>query len=223
MDENDVGAGAGIRDRRGFEGDAAVVPALSHRAAEVLAAGVFVLVLGVVSISQDLILTPQGGAHSYLVTWLRDVAGASVFEHSAGSQLPFWDGVNIYNLSQRERSPALVDGTPYQPDFLIILRATQIAFIGLIGLLVLYAMRLEALVPVEVSLLIIAMLMLSSDDQPHALRQSDVALLPADGGMAEGRNDKAASAAVLILQLHRLHWHLARSGSPQLYRIHARP
>ncbi len=161
MDENDVGAGAAF----GIAAALKVTPLLFLPYLIVrrrfLAAAVFVLVLGAVSISQDLILTPQGGAHSYLVTWLRDVAGASVFEHSAGSQLPFWDGVNIYNLSLRGALARLVDGTPYQPDFLIILRATQIAFIGLIGLLVLYAMRLEALVPVEVSLLIIAMLMLS--------------------------------------------------------------
>ena len=37
----------------------------------------------------------------------------------------------------------------------------QIAFIGLIGILILYSMRSKALIPVEVCLLIIAMLMLS--------------------------------------------------------------
>jgi hypothetical protein len=126
-----------------------------------IAASVFIFVLLAVSFSQDLVLTAHGITHSYFVTWLREVAAPGLFEHSADTKLAFWDGANIYNLSLRGTLARLVDGTSYQPSFLMILRTTQIVFVGLIALLVMAAMRFEAMIPIEASLLVIAMLMLS--------------------------------------------------------------
>ena len=82
-----------------------------------------------VSFSPDLLFTPQGGAHGYLVTWIRQVAAPSLFEHPAETKLAFWDGANIYNLSLRGTLARLLDGTPYQAHFVLILRATQLALV----------------------------------------------------------------------------------------------
>ncbi|MDR3468100.1 MAG: glycosyltransferase family 87 protein [Xanthobacteraceae bacterium] len=126
-----------------------------------VAAGVFVVVLGVASVLPDLFFTPAGAAHGYLGAWLRDIGAASVLEHGATVKLAFWDGVNIHNLSLRGALARAVDGTPWQAHFLVLLRATQVVFVALIAVLILASLRLKALVPVDACLLVIAMLMLS--------------------------------------------------------------
>ncbi len=126
-----------------------------------VAAGIFVAVLIAVSFLQDMFLTPQSSAHGYFVTWINDIAAPGIFEKGSTARLPFWDGANIYNLSLRGALARAIYLTDYQPYFLQILRGTQIAFIALIGILILFSMRTKALIPVEVCLLIIAMLMLS--------------------------------------------------------------
>jgi len=126
-----------------------------------IAAGIFALVLVAFSFMQDAFLAPQGSSHGYFMTWINDIAAPGIFEKGSTAKLPFWDGVNIYNLSLRGALARAVYLTDYQQYFLEILRGTQIVFIGLIGILILYSTRSNALVPVEVCLLIIAMLMLS--------------------------------------------------------------
>jgi hypothetical protein len=126
-----------------------------------VAALVFVVVLAVVSVLPDLFFTPTGAAHGYLGAWLNDIGAASLLEHGKAVKLPFWDGVNIYNLSLRGALARMVDGTTWQPHFLLLLRITQVVFVGLIGVLILVSLRLRALIPVDACLLIIAMLMLS--------------------------------------------------------------
>jgi hypothetical protein len=124
------------------------------------AAGVFVVVLAAVSFLPDVFFTPQGAAHGYFVTWLREVAAPGLFENAAGSKLAFWDGANPFNLSLRGVTALAIDQTAYQADFAVILRVVQIAFVAVVGGLFLKAIGWE-LIPVEGSLLIIAMLMLS--------------------------------------------------------------
>jgi hypothetical protein len=126
-----------------------------------VAAGVFVVALGVLSILPDLFFTPAGAPHGYLVAWLHDIGAASLLERGATVKLPFWDGPNPYNLSLRGALARMVDGTPWQAHFFVLLRATQLVFAGLIGILILISLRLKALIPVDACLLIIAMLMLS--------------------------------------------------------------
>lgn len=125
-----------------------------------LAAGVFVAVLAVVSFLPDVFFTPQGASHGYFVTWMREVAAPGLFENAAGTKLAFWDGANPFNLSLRGVVAMVVDQTAYQAHFAVILRIVQIAFVVVVGALFLMAIGWE-LVPVEGSLLIIAMLMLS--------------------------------------------------------------
>ena len=126
-----------------------------------VAAGIFIVVLIATSFVQDAFLTPQGAPHGYFVTWINDIALAGVLEKGATSPTPFWEGPNIYNLSLRGTIARAVYQTDYQHNFLTILRETQIAFIALIGILILFSLRSKALVPVDVCLLITAMLMLS--------------------------------------------------------------
>jgi len=126
-----------------------------------VAAAAFVVALCVVSVLPDLFFTPAGAAHGYLGAWLHDIGAASLLERGATVKLAFWDGANPYNLSLRGAVARAVDGTPWQENFLVLLRATQVIFIALIAVLILAALRLKALIPVDACLLIIAMLMLS--------------------------------------------------------------
>lgn len=125
------------------------------------AALAFAVVFCVASVLPDLFFTPAGAAHGYLGAWLHDIGAASLLERGATVKLAFWDGPNPYNLSLRGALARAVDGTSWQPHFLVLLRATQAIFAALIGLLILASLRLKALIPVDACLLIIAMLMLS--------------------------------------------------------------
>ncbi len=125
-----------------------------------LAAGVFVVMLIAVSFLPDVFFTPQGAPHGYFVTWMREVAAPGLFENTAGTKLAFWDGANPFNLSLRGVIAMAVDQTAYQAHFAIILRIVQIVFVAVVGGLFLMAIGWE-LIPIEGSLLIIAMLMLS--------------------------------------------------------------
>lgn len=126
-----------------------------------LAAGAFAAVFVAVSFLPDAFFTPQGAAHGYFVTWINDIAAPGIFEKGSTARLPFWDGASIYNLSLRGALARAFYMTDYQQHFLAILRGSQVAFAGLIGILILFSMRSKDLIPVEVCLLIIAMLVLS--------------------------------------------------------------
>lgn len=125
-----------------------------------LAAGVFTLVLLAACFLPDLVFTPQGGTHGYFVTWVREVAAPGLFEDAAATKYAFWSTANPYNLSLRGVIALAIDQTSYEPDFAVILRIAQLAFIAIIAVLFLMAMP-WAMIPVEGALLIISMLMLS--------------------------------------------------------------
>lgn len=125
-----------------------------------LAAGVFVVVLAVVSCLPDMIFTPQGGAHGYLVAWIRNVAAPGMSDNAAASSFAFWDGANPFNLSLRGMLAVALDQTSWQAHYTTILRSVQLVFIAVVGVLFLIGIGWQ-LVAVEGSLLIISMLMLS--------------------------------------------------------------
>jgi len=125
------------------------------------AAAMFVVALVVLSILPDLFLTPQGAAHGYLVTWLDEIAGKSLLEQGSTSRLPFWDGVNPYNLSLRGTVAQMVNETALQPHFKLVLRLSQATFVVLVAVIMLLGLRSVRLIPVEACVLVIAMLMLS--------------------------------------------------------------
>jgi hypothetical protein len=122
------------------------------------AAGIFVIALGILSFLPDVFFHPQGAAHGYFLTWVREVAAASLFNDASGTKLAFWDGANPYNISLRGAVAIAIAGTPY--DFLFWLRAVQLAFIvGMAGMFI--AGRRAKAVPIEGALLIMSALMLA--------------------------------------------------------------
>jgi glycosyl transferase family 87 len=124
-------------------------------------AAVFVAVLAGASFLPDVFLTPQGAGSGYFMTWLRDIASGGLLEQPAAGQAPFWAGANPLNHSIHGAIARLVDGTSYQGDFLVILRAAQLLFAGILGLLLILSARRDSTIPVDGALLIVAMLMLS--------------------------------------------------------------
>jgi hypothetical protein len=73
----------------------------------------------------------------------------------------FWSGPNPLNHSIHGAIARLVDGTSYEEDFLLVLRTAQIVFVGVLSVLLIVSARLESTIPMDGSLLVIAMLMLS--------------------------------------------------------------
>ncbi len=124
-------------------------------------AAVFMLVLVGVSFLPDLFFTPQGATSGYFVTWLRNIAGGALLEDPTVAKTAFWAGPNLLNHSIHGAIARLVDGTSYQGNFLLILRAAQVVFIGILAVLLIVSARHESTIPADGSLLIIAMLMLS--------------------------------------------------------------
>ena len=125
-----------------------------------VAAGIFVIVLAAISFLPDLFLHPQGAAHGYFMTWLREVAAPGLLEDSAAAKKAFWVAASPFNLSLRGAVALAVDHTPYQADFSFWLRLVQLTFITVIGALFLMSARAQ-MIPIEGALLIISMLMLS--------------------------------------------------------------
>lgn len=124
------------------------------------AAGAFTVALLALSVLPDILFTPQGGAHGYLITWIQEVAAPGLFENAAATKYAFWDTANPFNLSLRGMIALAVDQTAWQDHFMLILRSVQIVFVAAVGALFLMALGWE-MIAVEGSLLIIAMLMLS--------------------------------------------------------------
>jgi hypothetical protein len=159
-DRRDVMAGAALAAAAAFKVTPLIfLPYLVFKR-RFMAAAIFVVVLLAISFLPDLFLHPQGAAHGYFITWVRDVATAGLLEDPSNSKNAFWTGANPLNLSLRGALALAVDHTSYQADFLFWLRVVQLAFIGVIGTLVLMSARAQ-MIPVEGALLIISMLMLS--------------------------------------------------------------
>ncbi len=161
VEKRDVGAGASLAVAAAMKVTPLIfLPYLIVRRRFRTAAS-FVVVLIAISFIQDIFFTPAGSPHGYLVTWINDVAAPGIFEKGATAKLAFWDGPNIYNLSLRGALARAVNFTEYQKYFLEILRGSQLFFVGIVGILILFSMRYAALIPAEASLLVIAMLVLS--------------------------------------------------------------
>jgi hypothetical protein len=124
------------------------------------AALAFVVAFVAVSFLPDLAFWPHGGPHGYFLAWIHDVAIAGVSENASAAPYAFWTGANPYNLSLRGAVALALDGTPYQPDFVWWLRLVQMAFIAVVGVMLL-ASRRKKMVAIDGALLIISMLMLA--------------------------------------------------------------
>jgi hypothetical protein len=126
-----------------------------------VAAAVFVLALTAVSLLPDLLIAPDNAPHGYFVTWLHDVAGPGVLDAPSQAKLAFWTGASSYNISLRGAVARQLDGTAWQSDFLLIFRTVEAVFILIVGVMLLGSLRFERMIPIDGSILIIAMLMLS--------------------------------------------------------------
>jgi hypothetical protein len=122
------------------------------------AAVIFLIALAAISFLPDIFFVPQGAPHGYFVTWIREVAGSSVFNDASATKLAFWDGANPYNLSLRGAVALALDGTTL--EFTFWLRAVQVAFIAFVAALFLANRRAKA-VPIESAILVISALMLA--------------------------------------------------------------
>ena len=135
------------------------------------AAAAFTAVFLAASFLPDLFFTPAGAAHGYFVTWLHEVAGASV--DVANTNLPFWSGANILNHSLHGAVSLNIDETARHGLHHAVLYAVDAAFAVVVGTLIVMMPRRPSSIAIDGSLLLIAMLMLS----PMTSRSHYVAML----------------------------------------------
>lgn len=126
-----------------------------------VAAAWFTGALVALSLLPDLLFTPQGTPHGYIVTWLRDVAGVAVRNDASAAPVPFWAGANPFNHSLRGALARLMDEQANPAEFKIALYATWLGFAAILGILLLKSPRRDAFVAVDGALLLIGTLMLS--------------------------------------------------------------
>jgi uncharacterized membrane protein len=147
------------------------LPYLLLRRRFAAALGFTVIFLGA-SFLPDLFFTQAGGS-SYFAAWLRNIAAGALDEGAANANTGFFAGTNILNHSIHGAVARLVDGTFLQADFPLVLRAVQLLFVAIVGLLLLRSARRPDTIPAEGALVLIAMLMLS----PMTSRSHYVSLL----------------------------------------------
>jgi Glycosyltransferase family 87 len=138
-----------------------------------VAAAVFVVVFLGASFLPDLFFTPAGSAHGYFVSWLREVAGASLGIDPADAKLAFWAGANIMNHSLHGMVSLNIDEATAHTLHSIVLYAVDAVFIIVVGTLIAMLPRRRSSIAIDGSLLLISMLMLS----PMTSRSHYVAMI----------------------------------------------
>jgi hypothetical protein len=146
------------------------------------AAGVFVIVLVVLSMLPDLLLPPKQGWH--VAVWLRDVILAPL-NFPVHFDLPFWVTDSPMNQTFRAAIVRLFTGVHEQQPYLTVLaimqsRAFAIAlggvmavYIAIVGLIMLKSRRDDRLIGVDGALLVVSALLLT----PVSSQSHFVALL----------------------------------------------
>jgi hypothetical protein len=137
------------------------------------ATAVSVLVLAAASLLPDLLFAPENAAHGHLVTWARDIAGASLRNEASPGNAAFWAGSNLLNHSLRGALARMIDERADPGLFKTVLYATWLVFAAALGALLLKSPRRREFTGVDGSLLMIGTLMLS----PMTSRSHYVALL----------------------------------------------
>jgi hypothetical protein len=128
---------------------------------EFLAAAVFALVFAATSFLPDVLFTPKGTAHGYFITWIREVAGASLGENVAAAKHAFWQGANLLNHSLRGMVSLVIDVNAEPVRHRIVLYAAYAIYCAVVGALLIATGRDRRFVAVDGSLLLMTMLMLS--------------------------------------------------------------
>ncbi|MGA2055625.1 MAG: glycosyltransferase family 87 protein [Bradyrhizobium sp.] len=179
-----------------------------------VAAAVFAAALILFCFLPDMFFHPQGGVHGYFLAWVHDVAIAGLTENPAAAPHPFWNGANPLNLSLRGALALALDGTSYASDFKTWLRVLQLAFVAVIGAMLL-ASRKKDLIAIDGAILIIAILMLS----PMSSRDHFVSLILPYYLIVAGvmRAQRAAFIGVAILVLSFWFTGIPREIVPHAY------
>ena len=137
------------------------------------ASGVFVAVLIGVSVLPDLLFTPKGSAHGYLVTWVREIALGPMYDDPHLTRYRFWVGPNSNNHSLRAMVYQWFPNGLGDPRFRPALAAVYLAVLIAVGLVVLKSLRNGTVVAIDGAALVIAMMVLS----PMSSRSHFVALM----------------------------------------------
>jgi hypothetical protein len=137
------------------------------------AAGIFVVVLAIVSYLPDLFFPPNESAHGHFVAWLHDVAAASVTDDGITSKHNFWHGANPLNHSLRGAVARIIDDKTHVVLHQTVLYALDGLLVAIIGILLVLLPRRRESIAIDGSLLLIAMLMLS----PMTSRSHYIALM----------------------------------------------
>jgi hypothetical protein len=125
------------------------------------AAAAFALLCLAVSFSADALFTPTGTAHGYFMTWLREVAGASLGENPNLAKNVFWMTANPGNHSLRGAVSIIIDEFTKPVLHKAVLYGIYAAFTATVAALLIATRRDDRFIGLDGALLVIAMLMLS--------------------------------------------------------------
>jgi hypothetical protein len=111
--------------------------------------------------------------NGYFVSWLREVAGASLGVDPGSAKLAFWAGANIMNHSLHGAVSLNIDEHARHALHSAVLYAIDAAFIVVVGTLIALLPNRRVSIALDGSLLLISMLMLS----PMTSRSHYVAMI----------------------------------------------
>ncbi len=171
MNGRDVWAGAGLAIAASLKATPLIfLPYLLWKR-QFAAAAAFVVVFLAASLLPDLFFTPAGASHGYFVTWLQEVAGASV--DAAHAKFAFWSGANIMNHSLHGAVSLNINETTQHTLHHAVLYAVDALFVIVVGTMIVMTPARRSSIAIDGSLLLISMLMLS----PMTSRSHYIALL----------------------------------------------
>jgi len=127
------------------------------------------LVLGLVffagfSFLPDLLFTPRDGASGYFVTWMRTIAGSAMQTGATSGEpttLRQWQQLNPLNQSLRSVVYQWTIGGSYEPHTKTVLYTVYLAYLLVVGTLLVWPRGAARSVALDGSLVLISMLMLS--------------------------------------------------------------
>ena len=126
-----------------------------------VAAGVFAVVLLIVSYAPDIFFTPAGATGGYFRTWLHQVAGASAGIDPNSAKSAFWAGLNAMNHSLHGAVSLHIDEFREPDLFKTVVYVLDLIFIAVAGAMIALRKPGRDMIAIDGSILLIGMLMLS--------------------------------------------------------------
>ena len=212
MNGREVWAGAGLAIAASLKATPLIfLPYLLWKR-QFAAAAAFVVVFLAASFLPDLFFTPAGASHGYFVTWLQEVAGASI--DAAHAKFAFWSGANIMNYSLHGAVSLNINETTQHALHHAVLYAVDALFVIVVGTMIVMTPARRSSIAIDGWLSPISMLMLS----PMTSRSHYIALLlPYMTLIALGFRDVRTvnlGRAVLGDQFRAGYGHRQRCGRP---------